>query len=164
MRTKRLDGATWGLIAQARDLGADHVRAAADRALALRQQQEAEGTATPAIPPTAEPPVTDPDVGSDPQPGTDAPGTPEDPDAGGGDEDDGSSPEPSDEGTVGGIVDDTGVTDVLPEPLDDTVDDTVDVVDDVLDGTTGAVDETTDAVDETTDTVEDTLGGLLGGD
>lgn len=174
VRAQRLAGATWGLIVQARDLDASHVRAAADRALALRQQQEDEGTATPALPPvTADTPDEDGDGG----PAADDPATPDPsgPDEDGGGDDGEEVPEPDDDqGVVGDIVDETGATDVLPEPLREPVEDTVDVVDEVIEPLTGSstsgedggdslLDTTDDLVEETTESVEGTVGGLLGG-
>lgn len=178
VRTKRVAGATWGLIAQARELDAGHVRAAADRALSRREQQEAEGTATPVFPPAPTGPTATTradDAGGDGAGSPDGPTTPDAP--GGGEDDDPSDPSTDDgEGPVGGVVDETGATELLPEPLGDTVDDTVDVVDDVLEPITGSstssssgddedlLDGAGDLVGETVDAVDDTVSGLLGGD
>ncbi len=68
VRALRLDGATWGLIAQGRDLDAGNVRAAADRALARRAVAEQQGVAVPAVPASA--PA---DAGTTPRPDADDP-------------------------------------------------------------------------------------------
>lgn len=176
VRTARLDGATWGLIAQARELDASHVRAAADRALSRREQAVEQGTATPVIPSDGESPdgaddepggTTDPDLGG-PGPGdggTDPGDDGEDPDGDGEDPDGGGGDGPTDDGgPISDTLDDLGGDEAVPDPLEEPVDDLVDVIDDVLDGGSedgGLVEDTTgnlgDTVESTTGAVTDLL-------
>lgn len=167
VRTARLDGATWGLIAQARELDASHVRAAADRALARREQAVEQGTATPVIPSddeAADGTDEDPDGTTDPGgPGGD--GT--DPDDGGDDPDDGDDggEDPTDDGgPISDTLDDLGGDEVVPDPLEEPVDDVVDVVDDVLDGGSeddGLVEDTTGNLGETVESSTGAVSDLL---
>lgn len=179
VRTLRLAGATWGLIAQGRDLDAGDVRAAADRALARRDLAEQQGVATPAIDagvPTQAPTAPGTPTG-DPGPDTTPPtgGAP-------GPDGEGSSPPPTDEpeddpGLVGSVVDETGANELLGDDLGGLVDDVVDAADDLLDGPDpsrrgaspseaptdgGLLDATGEVVKGTVDTLEGVVGGLLG--
>lgn len=182
VRTSRLAGAAWGLVAQARDLDAGDVRAAAERALARRQLAEQRGIATPAVPgtspsgPTAEDPqdtpvgTTDPD-GPDGEPAAPEPLAP-------GPSDPSEEPDPPEEdpGVLGSIVDETGADELLGDDVGGLVDDVVGAVDDALDGpdpddgdvavetpTEDVLDTTGDVVEGTVDTLEGTTDTLLGG-
>lgn len=126
VRTKRLAGATWGLIAQARELDASHVRAAAQRALERRLAEEEAGTAVTVI--TAPPPEPAP-VDEEPAP---PPENPTPPAPGPGPEEPEPEPEP---GVVGGLVEDLGADDLTDElgPVGDVVDDTIVTIDDLID-------------------------------
>jgi hypothetical protein len=146
VRTWRLDGATWGLIAVRWDLSPSDVRAAAERALNRRRAALDAGTATPVVTPAAVVPGTAGAPGEGGAPSDPGSGTP--PDAGGGDDPTTPpppggepGPEPESPGPVGTVVD--TVNDVVPleDALGDdatgTVDQTAELVDDVLDGLTG---------------------------
>jgi hypothetical protein len=126
VRTRRLAGATWGLIVQARELDASHVRAAAQRALERRLAEEELGTAVPVItPPPPEPAPVDEEPAPPPQEPT--PPAPEP----GPDE-----PEPEPEpGVVGGLVEDLGADELTDDlgPIGDVVDDTIVTIDDLID-------------------------------
>ena len=177
VRALRLDGATWGLVAQGRDLDAGNVRAAADRALARRAAAEQQGVAVPAVPASA--PA---DVGTTPAPTPTTPPSSGAPDTDGGSTDDGGATPPPDgsdtedePGPLGSIVDETGATDLLGDDLGGLVDDVVDAGDDLLGGpdpgTSGAadpgdadglLDATEDVVGGTVDTLEGAVGTVLG--
>lgn len=163
VRTLRLAGATWGLVAQARELDAGDVRAAAERALVRRQLAEQRGTAAPVVPTPAGPAGGGPDgqdPGGDDDPDPDPGPDPEPPPP--------PPPPPPEPGLLGSIVDETGLGDLVEGDLGDLVDDLVDTADDVLDGPDEAteprvgVDIRTDADgDGDADVDGDGDGGLL---
>lgn len=187
VRDRRLAGATWGLIAQANDLDAGNVRAAADRALTRRQLAEAQGTATPVAgfgvaSPSAPTPADAPAIDDGDTPDASGPSGPD----GSGEGDpgapppDGETPE-QDGGLLRQLVDDSGAGDLVGGEAGDLVDDVVDAGDDLLEGPDpsggfasepvddgaggggdGLLDTTGEVLRGTVDTVEDTVGGLLG--
>ena len=181
VRDLRLAGATWGLVAQHRDLGASNIRDAADRALARRAAAEQRGDAVPAVPASVSADDT-PAAAPSPTPAPTSPGTPDG--QGAQDPSDGEATPPSpgpdaddEPGPLGSAVDQTGATDLLGDDLGGLVDDVVDAGDDLLDGpdpagTTGArtggggdgglLDTTGDVVGGTVDTLEGAVGTLLG--
>lgn len=132
VRSRRLAGATWGLIVQAWELDASHVRAAAARALERRLAEEELGTAVQVItpqPPEPEP-VVDAPPPTEPAPTPVAPAPEPDPEP-----EPGPEPEPEPEpGPVGGLVEDLGADDLTDElgPIGDVVDDTVETIDDLI--------------------------------
>lgn len=186
VRTLRLAGATWGLIAQGRDLDAGNVRAAAERALARRQLAEQQGTAVPAVAPAGGPAGASgsPDGpegtagAADPGPTDGGTGA-----TGGRPAVDEPAPEPSDgpapeePGPLESIVDETGAGDLAGDEVGGLVDDVVEAGDDLLDGPdpevsdppvdagaddANVLDTTGEVVEDTVGTVEGTVGSLLG--
>ena len=126
IRSLRQDGATWGLVLAAHDLGPDELRAAADQALRARQQEEAAGTAVPVASGTSE--TTTPDEDTSPD-GGDGGSEPEDPEPS-------PSPRPS-----------PSEDDVVEETIDETTDDVADLLEPVPGGSE-AVEDVSEAVEE----------------
>jgi hypothetical protein len=124
VRTQRLAGANWGLIAVMFDASPTDVRAAADRALTQRRERATSGVAAPVVR-APEQDTTTPDPGTQPDPGQ----PPTDPG-----EDPPTSPPPSEDedGTVGTALD--PVVDELPDGAQEPVDDAVDIVDELIEG------------------------------
>lgn len=169
VRDLRLAGATWGLIAQGRDLDASHVRAAADRALARRQLAEQQGTAVPVIPGASagtgdapvETPVETPTGDVDAVQDGSAPPPAPSPEP--------ASPSPSDDpadeqGPVGDVIDETGADDLLGEELGGLVDDVVEPADDLLDDVVDTADDLLQGLDPSSSAGDaSTPGGAVGG-
>ena len=125
VRTERLAGANWGLIAVVFDASPGDIRAAADRALTQRRERAGSGEAAPVVR-TPEQDSTDPDPGTPPDPrGPSEPDPSEDPT---------TSPPPTEDededGTVGEAVD--PVVDELPDGVQQPVDGAVDIVDELI--------------------------------
>lgn len=123
VRTARLEGTNWGLIAVLFDASASDVRAAADRALNQRRERATAGEAAPVVrAPEQDTVAPDPDTSPDP-------GRPTDPDQ---TEDPTTPPSEDEDGTLGPAVD--PVVDELPEDAQQPVDDVVDIVDELIKG------------------------------
>lgn len=122
VRTERLAGAAWGLIAVTFDVSPGDIRTAADRALTQRREAAARGEAVPVdrAPPDD---ATPGDQGQGPDPEQPPPPDPgEDP----------TPPDDDDDGIVGEEVD--PIVDELPDEVQDPVDEAVDIVDELIDG------------------------------
>lgn len=132
----RRAGATWGIVLAAHDLGPDDFREAADDALRRRQQEVAEGTATPVI------------IGDVPL-------------AGDGSDDDGAPTPPPPDDTEPEPPTDPPPSDDPPPPDDpDPVDGVQDAVDDAVDDVVDLL-EPLPPASETADDVGDAVGGTL---
>lgn len=124
VRTERLAGANWGLIAVVFDASPSDVRAAADRALTQRRERATSGEAAPVVrAPEQDSTAPDPGTPTDP-------GRPTEPDP----SQDPTTPPPTEDedqdGTVGEAVD--PVVDELPDGVQQPVDDAVDIVDELI--------------------------------
>jgi len=125
VRTERLAGAEWGLIAVMSDVSPADIRGAADRALEQRRERAASGQAAPVV----QTPPEDSTPPDDPAP----PPDPEQPEPPGEEDPEPPSPPDDEDGTIGESVD--PVVDELPDELGEPVDEVVDIIDDLIGGT-----------------------------